>query len=88
MVLPKGLNLVSDQRNFYTAWWWHPCVHDYEDNEDEEQVLSVRPLRRGWGVQISDGEFLPPKHKSWRVRQDWVIEAMQGEMDSDYSAIF
>ncbi len=35
-------------------------MHDYEDNEDEEQVLSVRPLRRGWGVQVSDGEFLPP----------------------------
>lgn len=86
-MLPKGLNLVSDQRNFYTAWWWDPCVHDYEDNEDEEQVLSIRPLRRGWGVQVSDGEFLPFKHKSWRVSRDWVIEAMQGEMDSDYSAV-
>ncbi len=32
----------------------------------------------GGGVQVSDGEFLPPKLKSWRVSQDWVIEAMQG----------
>ncbi len=53
--------------------------HDYEDNEDEEQVLSVRPPGEcGGAVQVSDGEFLPPKLKSWRVSQDWVIEAMQG----------
>lgn len=39
----------------------------YENNE--EQVLSVRPLRRGWGVQASGGEFLPLKLKSRRVSQ-------------------
>jgi len=40
-----------------------------ENNEDEEQVLSVRPPRRGWGVQASGGEFLPLKLKSRRVSQ-------------------
>jgi len=62
-------------------------VYDYVDNEDEEQVLSVRPAGEGVGFRsaVGNSSLSNPKPEG---ESGLSQRGDTGEMDSGYSAVF
>lgn len=87
VMLLKGLNLVSDQRYFYTAWCWHSC-----------QSLIMRLMRsrscpsdppgEGGGLRpaVGNSSLSNSRAGGW-VRLESESQR-RGEMDSCFSAVF